>query len=569
MTLPRPLGGRRWRLFLALVLNGFGQAAAVLGSAWLIQQIVDRHFVSGAGSGGLAPTALALLAAALLAAALRAHERVAAERLGQAYVDRLRRRLFRQLMRLAPREHSRRRRGELLLRFVGDLGALRRWLTMGLARLVVAGLLVVATSVVLLLLNPRLAIAVLLPLLAGVAGTLLIGPSLEVAVRESRRRRSWLAANVSEKIAALPAVQALGQRRRETRRAHRQSRALAAAMVHRAKLIGVMRAVSEGATRLAIALALVVGALEVRAGMVSPGDVVAAMSIVAFLAGPLRDLGRVFEYWQAATVSREKISGFLGDPRIIRERRRPATLADGPGRVEFRDVAVTGLFSGVNACAEPGRCTAIVGDNGSGKSTLLWLVARLLDPDAGEILLDGQPIRELALDDLRQAVGVVSPDFGLLRGSIERNLRYRNPRASDAELQRIIELCGVDELLAEIPGGLRARVAEDGRNLSLGQRQRIALARALLGRPRVLLLDEPETGLDATARRALDRVLRTFSGTILLATHDPARIAMADQSWLMRDGRLQLQAPEEQRAAAVILSLGDHRQLAEAKRRGD
>jgi ABC-type multidrug transport system fused ATPase/permease subunit len=181
--------------------------------------------------------------------------------------------------------------------------------------------------------------------------------------------------------------------------------------------------------------------------------------------------------------------------------------------------------------------TAIVGAHGAGKSTLLALAARLLDPDRGAVLIDGQPLAAVSVASVRRAVGMVSADLPLLRGSLERNLRYRWPDAPAAEVERVRALCRIDEIVAALPPG-RAMIMEGGTNLSLGQRQRIALARALLGEPAVLLLDEADVNLDPCSNQIIDDVLRDQRGTVLMVTHRIERVARADAVWLVDQGRL-------------------------------
>jgi ABC-type multidrug transport system fused ATPase/permease subunit len=181
---------------------------------------------------------------------------------------------------------------------------------------------------------------------------------------------------------------------------------------------------------------------------------------------------------------------------------------------------------------------ALVGPHGAGKSTLLALAARLLDPHAGKILFDGQDLAVHSLESVRRTVGMVSPDMPLLRGTIDKNIRYRWRDAPEAEVARVVALCGVDEILAELPEGARTHVTEGAGNLSVGQRQRLALARALLGNPAVLLLDEADANLDPHASAVLDRVLAEYSGTVLCVTHRPDRLAQADIIWYLEGGRL-------------------------------
>ncbi len=543
MRLPTLLGGARQAIFIRLIANGIAQAIAMVGSALLIQRAVDQYVVT-APPAQLTDMQLlwiyiaCLIAIGLVAAGLRMFERIDAERLGQSYAFSVRRRLFDQLCRFTPRALASRRHGDTMLRFVGDLGALRRWLSMGLARLASAGLLIGITFAVLAVLNLPLAITVSSALGLAILFTLLIGAPLEAAIRELRQKRTRLANNIAEKTAAMVVVQAHGQLQRERRRLRRQNLLVRAAFIRRAFFIGGLRAISESSIRISVALALLVGAYQVASGAATAGTVVAAMSIVAFLAAPIRDLSRVYDYWYAARVSREKLSKFLGDTRIVREPRHPRTLKNGSGRLEFRNVTVKATLKRINATVQEGQFTLLTGPNGAGKSTLIWLAARLIDPDSGSVLLDGQDVRKLAGDELRQQIGIVSSDIPLLRGSVLRNIRYRRPNISTKELRDICSLCGIDALLKELPGGRSAQVSAGGRNLSHGQRQQIAIARALAGSPRLLLLDEPDAGLDLNARHVLQWALENFAGTVLMVSHDPGWIARAGSVWSLADGGL-------------------------------
>jgi ATP-binding cassette subfamily B protein len=260
--------------------------------------------------------------------------------------------------------------------------------------------------------------------------------------------------------------------------------------------------------------------------------------VVAMLVPALRDLSRAYELWNAYVVARERIRLFLGRRPSVKVRASGPALPEGPGEVRFDDVVLGDLFNGLTATARSGSRVAIVGANGSGKSTLLSLIARLMEPDSGRILIDGHDLRTVNAASLREAIGVASADLPLMRGTVGRNIRYRRPRASDAEVRRVCELCGIDEMLADIPGGMAARVAEGGLNLSPGQRQRIAIARALLGNPRILLLDEIDANLDGEASRLFERVLEASKGTILFVSHRKEQITKADVVWRLVEGSI-------------------------------
>ena len=541
MSLPGILEGGSSQLWARLVGNGLAQALAAVATTLLVRHTFDGWLNTHrqpADLPALGWVGTGLVMIVVLRAWLRARERADAERLGQEYVYQVRLAVFDRLGALAPRVLQRRRRGSLMLRFVGDLSALRQWVSLGLARLTVAGMTAGIALVALGWMNRILALAAGLILAGGAVAALALAKPLRAAVRESRRRQSALAANVNEKIAAMAAVQLCNQGQRERRHIARQGRRLRDAMVERARIGGWLRAITEATSGLAVATVVLLGALEVASGTTTPGTVVGAMTIVGLLLPALRDLGRVHEYWHGFQVASERIERFLELPNLVNERPNAPDLTVERGQLELRQVSVTGVFEDLNVVAPAGGVIAIVGPNGAGKSTLLALAARLLDPDQGEVRLDGRDFARHSLASVRRAVGMVSAELPLLKGSIARNLRYRWPEAPLEEVERVCALCGVDELLAELPEGAQTRLLEDGKNLSPGQRQRIALARALLGDPALLLLDEVEANLDTRAEAVVDRVLAQHCGTVLMVTHRRDRLFRADEIWHVADGRL-------------------------------
>ena len=533
--LPPLFAGARRGLFALLVFNGLAQVALALGVAMAAQQVIDRGLTLPAQ---LWPIALALLGAAAGIAWLRRREVIDAEALAQGYLYDVRLSLFDRLGSLPMRAMQRRSRGATALRFVGDLNALRLWISLGIARLLVGGLVVLLSLGALAFIEPMLAAAAGVVVTLGTAVTLMLGERLRSAARESRRRTAHLAANVNDKIAQVQVMQAFGRVGGEQKRLAKQCRRLREASIARARSRSLTRATAEGTVVLASAAVLVVGAWLIGSGAGTVGTLVAALSVAGILASPLRDLGRAFEYRQGATVSKQKLSEFLAEPARIIDAREPKSLAEGPGTVRFDGVSVRGALDGFSSRSDGARRVAIVGPNGAGKSTLLRLVLRLDEPSFGRILLDGVDLRDLSLDDLRAAVGIVGPDFGLLRMSVLDNVRYRAPNADDDDLARVLALTGLDELATQLPQGLETPVRDGGANLSPGQRARIAMARALLGRPRLLLLDEAEANLDPRASEALDRALKSFDGTVLMVTHRLDRLRLADHVWHLAEGRL-------------------------------
>ncbi len=208
------------------------------------------------------------------------------------------------------------------------------------------------------------------------------------------------------------------------------------------------------------------------------------------------------------------------------------------GLLSFKNVSFNHALKRFSYTFETGKITAVVGPNGAGKSTLLALATRLVDPDEGCILIDGMDIKQATLTSIRDRVGLVSPDLPLLRGTIEKNLRYRWRRAPGTEIMRIKTLCQIDEMLAELSDGEKTRIQEGGKNLSFGQQQRISLARTLLGNPKILLLDEADANLDPKSSKILDAIIKQFSGTVIMVTHRLDRLYSADRIIYLENGVL-------------------------------
>ena len=252
----------------------------------------------------------------------------------------------------------------------------------------------------------------------------------------------------------------------------------------------------------------------------------------------LRDLGRSQEYWLAARVARANLVSVAEVSPRLRERRDGDVLQVRQGAIRLRNVRIRRVLAGVSADVPGGKRIALTGANGSGKSTLLGLIGRLFDPDRGAVFIDGQNIRRVQLASLRRQVAYVGVDVPLIAGSLRKNLCYGAGAVTEERLTQVLRECELDGLVSRLSGGLKARVADGGANLSQGERLRIALARALLREPGVLLLDEPDANLDLQAIRALHRMLAAFSGTVILATHRSSTVERCDIRWHLQDGKM-------------------------------
>ncbi len=549
--MPRLWSGDRRFQFLRLTGYGLLQALATVLAALLVRAGFDRLGDPGGEPGSLGMLLGGLALAAAVVAGLRFLETVESERLGQGYLHELRTELFAHLLKLGPEARLPCGRGALLVRFTGDLSALRQWLARGLARLLVSGLAAAGAILALLVLEPAIGAVLSLGILVAAAPGFLLGHSLRRSARRLRRERGRLASLLADRLGAMTSVLAFARGERERRTVARISARLAERAIARARAAGRLRALAEGGTVAGMAIVLGVGARLIEAGSSSPGGVVAALVIVGIFTPRLRELGRVWEYWNNATVAREKIERlFACEPPVRRQNR---SLPEGPGRITLERLRYGRRIRRIDATLEPGTRTVVLGANGAGKTTLLLLVGGVLVPERGRVRLDGVDVRRLKPAARRRALAFAGSGFPLLRASLRANLLYGSGRITEGALTEVLERTGLAGLVARLPRGLDTPLAEEGRDLSAGERMRIMLARALLTKPRLLILDEPETALDAAALRILEELFAEFPGSMLFSTHDPRLARLATTAWLLEGGRLSaIDAP------AALLERRDH-----------
>lgn len=534
------------RTDITLVLAiGAGQVVSLIIFVVLLRNIVNMLVPQQVGASADAVWRMAILQCSLLFVValvqgwLRAVEFNITEAAGYRIVRDLRMTMYRHLQGMTPRQFQGRARGGLLLRFLGDLSMLRMWISRGVLSGMVAALVLLGTLVALLILNLWMSLAIIATLCIGAVFSLGVGRNMRQATRTMRRRRSLVMSNIDEQMNAQAVVQAFGRAGGEYSRLSHQNDTLTRALIRVARLRGYLRGVSTATSLAAVGSVVMVGLLEVWNGTSTVGMVVAFVVVIRQLAGPVRRLGLAHDYWHRAQVSQQKISEFLRSSSRELDAPGLERLRVRRGAIEFADVGVSGSISGVNLRIEAGQFVAITGDGGAGKSTLLGLVARVIEPTSGTIVIDGQRLDQTTLRSTVRRIGVVGPDLPLLRGTVRRNLTYGDPGATAEEIERVVRASGLDELFTELPGGIECWVTEGGQNLSVSQRQRIALGRALMGNPPILLLDEPTDGLDAADAAAFAGIMSRHRGTVLLATHEPSEIALADVVVVLRKGQVE------------------------------
>ncbi|MEO5316822.1 ABC transporter ATP-binding protein [Pseudarthrobacter sp. CC12] len=556
------------KVYAKAIAIGLGQVATLVAYILLLRLIVDGLAPATVGAAADLQWRWALIQAGLLGVVallhgwLRAAGFNVAETAGYEAVRVLRMTMYGHLQGMTPRQFQHRARGGLLLRFLGDLSMTRLWISRGVLSGIIAAIVMVGALAVLFFFSVWMSLAIVVTVAVGAAASFLAGQRMRQATRVMRRRRSLVMSNIDEQLNAQPVVQVFGRSAGEYSRLSHQNDELTRALVRVARLRGYLRGVSTAFALLALGAVLTVGLFEVRRGTATIGTVVGFVVVTRQLSGPVRTLGLAHDYWHRAQVSVGKIKEYLRSSTRDLDSGGHAPLRVRKGSINFMSVSVQGALSEVDLQVAPGDVVAITGEGGSGKSTLLGLVSRTVDPDGGCVIIDGQMLSKTALRSASRWIGAAGPELPLMRGSLWRNITYASPRASEEEVERVLSATGLDEMLPDLPYGLQTWVTEGGLNLSYSQRQRIALARALVGNPPILLLDEPTLGLDQKAKADFAAILARYDGTVLIATQDPREIAMANTVVVLKGGAVaEVMSGEEYRDRAWLESnlSGEHR----------
>ena len=545
-----PVAGKRklYRIppsvFAKVIAIGLAQVLTLVSFVLLLRSIVDNFAPVTVGAAADLQWRWALVQSALLGAValihgwLRAMAFNVAETAGYNVVRDLRMLMYRHLQGMTPRQFQGRARGGLLLRFLGDLSMTRMWISRGVLSGMIAALVLVGTLTVLFFFSIWMTLAIVAAISAGAAASLVAGQRMRQATRIMRRRRSLVMSNLDEQMNAQPVVQVFGRSAGEYARLSHQNDELTRALVRVARLRGYLRGVATAFSLLALGAVLTAGLFEVRQGTATIGTVIAFVVVTRQLSSPVRTLGLAHDYWHRAQVSVGKIKEYLRSSSRDLDSEGHGPLKVRFGAIEFSSITVNGSLHDVNLRIGPGEVVAVTGEGGSGKSTLLGLVSRTIDPDQGCVIIDRQVLANTALRSAAKWVGSMGPELPLMRGSLWRNLTYSAPDASEEDVLRVLAVTGLDDMLQDLPYGLNTWIAEGGLNLSKSQRQRIALARALMGNPPILLLDEPTLGLDMAAKQAFASMLKRFNGTVLLATQDPQELVLADKIVVLSKGAI-------------------------------
>jgi len=365
------------------------------------------------------------------------------------------------------------------------------------------------------------------------------------ASQEVQQRIAELTAEAEENVSGVRVVKAFAQERRQLKRFDRAVKRVFDQSMISTRLRAFYSPLIGFLPQLGLAAVLVVGGRQAVNGTITVGEFVAFYGYVLMLTSPVRMLGMALGMAQRAVASGARVFEVLDrDPRLVAPEGAPP-LPPGGGRVELR--GVTFAYDGgapvlrdVDLDVAAGRTVALVGATASGKTTLMALIPRLYDVSEGAVLVDGTDVRSVDLDSLRRQVAMVSDDAFLFSATLRDNIAYARPEASDEEVLDAARRAGLAELVEELPDGYDTLVGERGLTLSGGQRQRVAIARALLAQPRILILDDATSSVDATTESRIKQALREVmeGRTTFVIAHRLSTIALADEVVVLEGGRV-------------------------------
>jgi ATP-binding cassette subfamily B protein len=529
--------GVAWSFLLAAVAMGMGVIVP-----YLVGRTVDEI---RAGDADLWPLAGAIAGAGVLRLAFSVARRLVAGRVSLGVEFDLRNRMYSHLQSLELAFFDGQQTGQLMSRSTVDLQSVRFFLGYGLIFIAQSALTILIAAGVMLAVNPLLAAVALAPTPFVIWVAARYGRRNRPASQEVQQRIAELTAEAEENVSGVRVVKAFAREQRQMLRFRQAVRRVFDQSMVSTRLRAFYSPFIAFLPQLGLAAILVVGGTQAIDGRITVGDFVAFYGYVLLLTGPTRMLGIALGMAQRAVASGARVFEVLDrEPRLVAPPEAPP-LPPGPGRVGFDHVGFAyedgrPVLRDVTLDVPAGRTVAVVGATGSGKTTLVALVPRLYDVSEGRVTIDGVDVRDVDPLSLRREIALVSDDAFLFSATLRDNIAYARPDATPEEVRNAARRAGIADFVAGLPEGYETLVGERGLTLSGGQRQRIAIARALVADPRILILDDATSSVDASTEGEIKRALAEVmeDRTTFVIAHRLSTIALADEVVVLEEGRI-------------------------------
>ncbi|NMM05189.1 ABC transporter ATP-binding protein [Polaromonas sp.] len=553
------LRARKWSIAFAF-LSLLGATAMELLSPWPIKIVIDYIllakplpssldwlqplFASGT-TVALVVVSCSIAVIALLSGGFAYLQTYLSAKVGYEMVYTLRRELFSHLQQLSLSFHNRSRSGELLNKVASDTNLIRDVFADWAIHFTAQLLMLAGVLVIMLAMNWRLALVVLatLPLLFTVL--YFLNRKIRLSARSQRKQEGMVISRLNEVLSSIALVQAFGRENFEHERFSAESaQSLESGLINARSAAAVSKAIGL-ATALGTAGTVLVGAWLALKGQITPGDLLVFVAYVNNLYRPIKDLGKIWAKFSRARVSAERVSEVFAIEPDILDFPDAIKANDLKGEIVLEHVTfgyenAAPILDDVSLHIRAGERVALIGASGAGKSTLVSLLLRLYEPQAGAIRIDGRNLAAYTRESLRREIGIVLQDTILFGASIRENIAYGKPDATLEEVEQAARAAHADTFISQLTDGYDALVGERGCLLSGGQRQRICLARALIKRPSILILDEPTSAVDPESAAAIDRALNEMHAgkTQLVIGHQFSTFAKFDRVLTLKSGKL-------------------------------
>ncbi|HVW08980.1 MAG TPA: ABC transporter ATP-binding protein [Bryobacteraceae bacterium] len=543
--------------FLAVV----GESIANLLEPWPLKIVLDsvlktKHtggwlnnlIVSVAGTDAhhvLAAASIFVLIIAAFDGACTYAEKYYTTNVGQWVMHDLRKTLYSHIQRMSLGFHDQSQTGDLISRVTSDIDAVQSFITSNLLDTLINSITLLGMVTVMFFVNWRFTLIAIsiAPVMFFVVYR--YTRAIKKASREVRKKQGEIVSTIQEVLTSIRIVKAFAREEYEQKRLEEQSLENVEIALRARGLKARLTPVVQILTAIGTAMVLWFGGRLALQGALDPGSLVLFIWYLGKMYKPMQDLSKVPDAYSKASVGYERIEEVLQTHRDVQDMPKARPAPRLKGRIEFENVTFSYLGDGptlskVSLVIEPGQLAALVGPTGAGKSTIINLIPRFYDPDEGVVKIDGQDIKRYRQKSLREQISFVLQDTVLFHAPIWQNIAYGKPDARRDEILRAAELANVKEFVDKMPAGFDTMVGERGATLSQGQRQRIAIARAIIRDTPILIMDEPTSGLDAVSEKlvcdALDRLME--GRTCIIVAHRLTTIRRADVIFVVKDGAI-------------------------------